>query len=136
MDDHVNEKPFCFVASPFAARTPEETERNLEFARAICRRISLETSLEPRAPHLYFPQFLHEAEKSERELGIAYGKNSLRFSSFALFAVPPWREDLSTGMRFELEEVIAQRVGYNIAWDADELDGIIYRLSLQFPRVK
>ncbi len=96
-------KPFCFVASPFAAKAPDEMDLNITYAEQICRRVALETPLIPFAPHLYFPRFLQDHEAAEREIGIAYAKQIMPLCSCAIFAVPPWRKEMSSGMIFELK---------------------------------
>lgn len=131
-------RPFCFVASPFAGvgATPEECAadmvRNIHYAEMICRRVALETKLIPFAPHLVFPSFLNEHNLAERDRGIGYANRILPLCSFAIFAVPPWREAMSTGMRFE-EKAAAKvkhllRGEFRGAADGPELAFILARI--------
>ena len=71
-----------FICSPFRpeGRTKEEQEkdldRNLETARRACE-MAVENGYIPLAPHLYFSQFLSDADAGERELGIRFGNEWL-----------------------------------------------------------
>ena len=67
-----------FICSPFRPRgeTREEKEkdwkRNIDVANKACR-YAVNHGYVPYAPHLYFPQFLSEADPEEREMGILLG---------------------------------------------------------------
>ena len=67
-----------FICSPFRPRgkTKEERERdwkrNIDVANKACR-YAVDHGCVPYAPHLYFPQFLSEADPDEREMGILLG---------------------------------------------------------------
>lgn len=63
--------PFCPVGITEKDRS-KEMEDNLTLAKKACR-YAVEKSYVPLAPHLYFPQFLNDAENSERRLGIFLG---------------------------------------------------------------
>lgn len=132
-------KPFCFIASPFAGEgvgpgsIAADVARNLEFAQSICRRVALETALIPFAPHLVFPSFLRDHDPAERDLGIGYAKKILPLCTLAIFAVPYWREEMSSGMKFE--EVLARELGVRVCiGDEEILPDLLGHLGMEFPR--
>jgi hypothetical protein len=57
-----------FVCSPFRG----DVARNVELARAACRRIALNGDA-PLAVHLYLPGALSDTDPRERAIGIACG---------------------------------------------------------------
>ena len=67
-----------FICSPLRPQgdTVEERQkdllRNKQLARFACR-YATERGYMPLAPHLYFPQFLNDADPEDREEGIRYG---------------------------------------------------------------
>lgn len=58
-------RPLVYICSPLSGNVTENTER----ARAFCR-FALEKGQIPLAPHLLFPQFMNDADPTERELAI------------------------------------------------------------------
>ena len=52
--------------------------RNIECATSVCRE-AMKKGYVPYAPHLYFPQFLSEDDKDEREMGIILGLTWLSY---------------------------------------------------------
>lgn len=60
-------RPLVYIASPYAG----DTERNIEKARAYCR-FAVRQGCIPLAPHLFFPQFMDERDKEQRELGLRF----------------------------------------------------------------
>jgi len=59
--------PLVYVASPFAG----DTERNTVAAREYCR-FAVSRGRVPLAPHLHYPQFMDDGDKTQRELGIRF----------------------------------------------------------------
>ena len=74
----------AFICSPFhpMGKTEEERQehlmRNIECATSVCRE-AMKKGYVPYAPHLYFPQFLSEDDKDEREMGIILGLTWLSY---------------------------------------------------------
>ena len=83
-----------FVCSPFRG----DIEHNTELARKYCHQVS-ELGKIPIAPHLYFPQFLNDADPVEREKGIAFGIALMRFCE----EVWVFGDVISDGMKYEIE---------------------------------
>lgn len=131
-----------FVSSPFAGRGADDVEamwdrdRNVRFVERLCRRIALNTTLIPLAPHLLFPHFLNDGSVRERELSITYAEPIIKCACRALFAVPPWRtEQLSSGMEAELALVRQFGMSYGIARNDAMLEWLLQRLTERYPRV-
>lgn len=61
-------KPLVFICSPFAG----DMQRNIQRARGYSR-FAVQNNYIPIAPHLLFPQFIDDNDKSERSLGIFMG---------------------------------------------------------------
>lgn len=61
-------KPLVFICSPFAGKM----QRNIQRARGYSR-FAVQNNYIPIAPHLLFPQFIDDTDKSERSLGIFMG---------------------------------------------------------------
>ena len=64
---------WVYVASPLRAETPEEVEKNLDFAKMASRYCALLGKI-PFTPHLYFTQFLRDEVNAERLLGMKLGQ--------------------------------------------------------------
>lgn len=64
-----HEKHKVFVSSPFAG----DVERNIDNARKYCS-FAVEKGYIPYAPHLFFPQFMNDNDRAQRQLGIDMGK--------------------------------------------------------------
>lgn len=61
-------RPLVFICSPLAGNM----EQNLENARRYSK-YAVEQGAIPLAPHLLFPQFMDDADRTQRELGIFFG---------------------------------------------------------------
>ncbi len=67
-----------FICSPFSPQSKmrekkvKEMDRNIQMAQKACRYAALKGFI-PYAPHLFFPQFLNDGEKDEREYGQLMG---------------------------------------------------------------
>ena len=60
-------KPLVYIAFPFAG----DAECNTRKAQDYCR-FAVSKNYVPLAPHLMYPQFLDDNDKSERELGLFF----------------------------------------------------------------
>jgi hypothetical protein len=59
--------PLVYIASPFAG----DTARNTERARGYCR-FAVSRGFIPLAPHLHYPQFMDDDDRSQREQGLRF----------------------------------------------------------------
>ncbi len=144
MTTNLTLKPIIFVASPFAGLgvTVEairaDQDRNVEFARRVCREIAERTCALPIAPHLLFPQFLNDQKPEERALGIAYGKTIMHSARYAAFFVPSWRNEMSFGMKYEKQTAIDLGVVWGVGYDHEGQDRdyarLMDKLALMFSR--
>lgn len=66
----MSDKPFIYVCSPYRG----DIEKNTALAREYCRQV-YEAGYSPIAPHLFFPQFLHEEIPDERRAGMHMGES-------------------------------------------------------------
>lgn len=98
-----------FIASPFAAATPEEYERHKEYARA-CMLDSICRGEAPFAPHLLWTQVLDDRLHEERELALRMGEVWLAVAhKLCLYT------DFGTSSGMAIEEAFADRAGIKIA---------------------
>lgn len=90
-------KKIVYICSPLRGNYAQN-ERN---ARLYCREIMLRRpDVIPLAPHLYFPQFLHDTVPTERSLGMSAGIELLNLChELWVFGI----ENPSEGMRQEME---------------------------------
>ena len=58
-------RPLVYVCSPFSG----DVEKNTEKTRRYCR-YAVKNGYIPLAPHLYFPQFMSDANPTERNLAL------------------------------------------------------------------
>ncbi len=59
--------PLVYIASPFKG----DTERNVANTQTYCR-FALTKGYIPLAPHLHYPQFMDDGDKTQRDLGIRF----------------------------------------------------------------
>lgn len=94
-------KPIIFVATPLAPAPGDPSpDANVKFAEETCRIVALAGGV-PFAPHLLCTRFLDDGAPEERALGIEIGAAFMRVSKFAVFRLPLWRVEFSSGMLFE-----------------------------------
>jgi len=74
------------VESPYKARTQWELDRNLAYARALVRAVTMRGD-SPTASHLLITQSLDDRDPDARERGIAAGLALLRVADIHLFGV-------------------------------------------------
>jgi hypothetical protein len=102
-------RPLVFICSPLAG----DVERNLENARQYSR-FAVDQGAIPFAPHLLFPQFMDDGNKSQRELGIFFGMVLLgKCDEMWVFGGSP-----SHGMKLEIAK--AQKRGLPIRYFSDQ----------------
>lgn len=90
-----------FVCSPLRADSALRIERNLEFARDLCREVAMQGH-SPYAPHLFCTQFLDDGVADERAHGINVGLEFLRVCHELWWAtLDGWAP--SSGMRREMD---------------------------------
>jgi len=93
-DEHNHYKPLVYIASPFAG----DTEYNISMARKYCR-FAVSNNCIPIAPHLFYPQFMNDSDKEQRELGLFFALVLLgKCEELWVFG-----EYISAGMRKEIE---------------------------------
>ena len=98
-------RPLVYICSPLSG----DVERNQANARRYCR-YAVESGTIPLAPHLYFPQFLNDADLIERNLALFM--DIVLLSKCAELWV--FGETISKGMSIEIEK--AKRKGQPIRW--------------------
>jgi hypothetical protein len=74
---------------------------NIEYARACCKLV-LAAEGNPFAMHLFFPQFLDEAQDDDRAMGIACGLDWTSYADELWFCTRP-NEPMTPGMLKALE---------------------------------
>nr|WP_325300218.1 hypothetical protein [uncultured Dysosmobacter sp.] len=87
-----------YVCSAYRSDDPSIMIRNVNDAMAECRKIAMEGDI-PICPHLYFPQFLNEADPRQRAFGMQAGLEVLRQCDEITVLI---RERISEGMDGEL----------------------------------
>ena len=84
-----------YICSPYRG----DIETNIKIAQDFCRAAMAIANVIPVAPHLYFPQFLHDDDPDERERGITVGLELLQACS-EVWIVGNY---ISEGMKREIE---------------------------------
>ena len=98
-------RPLVFICSPLAG----DLERNTGNARRYSK-FAVERGAIPLAPHLLFPQFLDDSDRTQRELGMFFGLVLLgKCDEMWVFGSPP-----SRGMYIEIAK--ARKRGLPIRW--------------------
>ena len=102
-------RPLVFICSPLAGNI----EGNIENARQYSK-FAVNKGTIPFAPHLLFPQFMEEGDKSQRDLGIFFGLVLLgKCDGMWVFG-----EFFSAGMKMEI--VKAEKRGIPIRYFDEE----------------
>ncbi len=98
-------RPMAYICSPLSG----DIAANQEKARRYCR-FAVDSGYIPLAPHLYFPQFMDDNNRAERDLAL--------FMDFVLLpkCAELWvfGEIISKGMSIEIEK--ARRKNQTIRW--------------------
>ena len=58
-------RPLVYICSPYSG----DVENNVVNARRYCR-FAVDNGYLPQAPHLFFPQFMDDADETERDLAL------------------------------------------------------------------
>jgi hypothetical protein len=94
-------RPIVYICSPFAG----DVESNILRARGYCR-FAVSKNAIPFAPHLLFPQFLDDDDKTQRELGLSFGMVFL----CKCHEVWVFGYKISKGMAMEIEKAKQQNI--------------------------
>lgn len=96
-------RPIVFICSPFAG----DTEKNIRRAQGYSR-FAVSRNCIPFAPHLLFPQFLDDEDKSQRELGLFFGMVFLaKCQGMWVFKA---YNNISKGMAVEIEKAKQRKI--------------------------
>lgn len=87
-------RPIVYICSPYAG----ETESNIKAAQKYSR-FAVNKGYIPIAPHLLFPQFMNDANPTERKLGLFFG-NALMSKCSEVWV---FGERISAGMESEIK---------------------------------
>mgnify|MGYP001339487895 CR=1 FL=1 len=99
-----------FVCSPFRNPDPAEVVSNEDYARAACLKLT-RCGLNPVAPHLLYPHYLHDDVEEERKLGLALARDLLkRCDEIHVFT----GRGVSEGMAAEIK--LAHKLGKKIVY--------------------
>lgn len=96
-------KPIVFICSPFAG----DIEKNIRRAQGYSR-FAVSRNCIPFAPHLLFPQFLDDGDRTQRELGLFFGMVFLaKCQEMWVFKV---YNNISKGMAVEIEKAMQRKI--------------------------
>ena len=102
-------RPLVYICSPLSGAM----QQNQENARRYCR-FAVDSGAIPLAPHLYFPQFMSDANPAERNLALFMDIVLLsKCSELWVFG-----ETISNGMSIEIEK--AKHKGQPVRYFTDE----------------
>ena len=87
-------RPIVYICSPYAG----EMESNIKAAQKYSR-FAVGKGYIPIAPHLLFPQFMNDADPTERKLGLFFG-NALMSKCSEVWV---FGERISAGMESEIK---------------------------------
>ena len=105
-----------YVCSPYRGDTAKENEMNIDLAKDACINIVQHGDL-PIAPHLYFPRFLDDDNRMEREVAIDAGLQLMNNCDLVYAYIVDGK--ISEGMKRELE------------YAADNLGIPVLKISIQ-----
>ena len=95
MENTMNHKPLIYICSPYAGNI----EKN-RFLAMMYSRVAVTNGYVPIAPHLLFPQFLHDDSEEERALGMECGLELLDLCDEIWVMIG---EGVSEGMEKEID---------------------------------
>ena len=87
-------RPIVYICSPYAG----DAESNIKAAQKYSR-FAVSKGYIPIAPHLLFPQFMNDADPTERKLGLFFG-NALMSKCSEVWV---FGERISAGMESEIK---------------------------------
>ena len=102
-----------YICSPLKGNM----EKNAMRARIYCR-FAFEQGFVPIAPHIYYPQFLDDSDKTERAAGLKYGLEQL----WQCREVWVFGSRISEGMRAEIE--LAKDLKIPVKYFDDDMDEV------------
>lgn len=102
-------RPFVYICSPYSGDTVANVESACRYSR-----FAADQGFIPLAPHLLFTRFLNDSVRTERELGLLFGK-ALMGICRELWV---FGERISDGMLGEMER--AKRKGYRIRYFSND----------------
>lgn len=105
--------PVVYICSPLAG----DTVRNQENARTYCR-FAVDAGCIPIAPHIYFPQFMNDNDRKERDLVLFM--DIVLLSKCAELWV--FGERITSGMSIEIEK--AKRKGQLIRYFTESCEEV------------
>lgn len=114
-----------FFCSPYAG---VDRHRNVVWAADSCREIALAGAV-PFAPHMFFPHFLDDDRPSERQRGIEGGLRFMEYANEVWLYLPPWRTELSPGMKHEWSAAQGMGKPTVIIRSHDEWEGHLERIK-------
>lgn len=103
-----------YVCSPFAG----DIEYNIRRARGYCRFVVSKGDI-PFAPHLFFPQFMDDDDREQRELGLSFGLVLLSKCS----AMWVFGNKVTDGMAREIKKV--KKRGIPIRYFTDKCEEVL-----------
>lgn len=128
----------CVVESPYRSVSSRELQRNLAYARALCRFV-LDRGDVPFASHLDITQCLDDRDPQQREQGIVAGLARLRVADIHLFGVDlGWSSGMdwarrSTPGRCSTEQVSlpewAEAMAADATGNSEPLDALIAKFQ-------
>jgi hypothetical protein len=102
-----------YICSPLKGNI----EKNMQRAEGYCR-FAWDNGFVPIAPHIYFPRFLDDTDKREREAAIRYGLEVMwTCKQLWVFGLR-----ISDGMRAEIE--LAKQLGITIRYFDSDMEEI------------
>ncbi len=105
MPDAAGRPRRIYVSSPFGSPDPWIVWLNVQVARDVCRAI-LERGDAPYASHLIYPEVLGEDSGAARETGLQAALAFVEACDEVAWALPPWVDGPTPGMRGELRRAL------------------------------
>ena len=107
-------RPIVYICSPYAG----DVDGNVAAAQRYSR-YAVDNGYIPIAPHLLFPQFLHDSDPKERQLGLFFG-NALMSKCAEVWA---FGDTISPGMAAEIKR--AKWKDYRLCYFTENCEEIL-----------
>ena len=91
-----------------------DTQKNIKFAQECCKHVVSQNNV-PIAPHLYFPGFLNDENKEERNQALEMNKKLIEKSD----EIMVFGDEISDGMKYEID--YATSIGKEIKYMSNVL---------------
>jgi len=88
-----------YICSPYRAKTPQQHQIHLEYAKELSKRITLSLGA-VITPHLYYPLFLDDNVEREREIGMESALDLLKVCDTLVVGQ---KHGISSGMQMEID---------------------------------